>query len=256
MLYFRLTDEIRKLISQLPEVKERKIVLGCKSFCKLQIIASDELELLKKLLKEEKILEISIDDFNTIKASTKSAYFRNIHICEEPNKEISEEEKKRLLEEEFQELSKDRKPVYKPYLFDSKTDIEYIEKQRKEIEKSTLKGQPQSFAMRESTMSYGVNLLVSFFLVIFGTYSVCKYFFELSDETNFKFTLVISIIVMFAEAVLLLIKLEKESNKEISIKGLKKSSFAYKFNKNYRSQLENEEENKKRKVNTNKTKID
>lgn len=251
MIYFKLTDEIKSLIAMLPEVKERKIQLGCKSYCNKQIIALDELELLKKLLAVEKIKVMSTDEFITLKSGTEALAFRNTHICSDPSESsrpvISEEEKKRLIDEELKELMKDKVPKKTPYMFERKSDYEYYEKKRLEEEKDTM-NRHSNYALRESTASYGVSLIISFFLVIFGTYSVCKFVGEFTDETSFKITLVVSIIVMFAEAVLLLIKLEKDNNKDIKLRGGKKQSFAYRFNKQYRMQQENPKDQKPTKM--------
>ena len=54
MIYFKLNDEISNLINLIPEVQKREITLGCKFYCNKQVIALDELQLLNKLLKQNK----------------------------------------------------------------------------------------------------------------------------------------------------------------------------------------------------------
>ena len=81
MIYFKINEKINELVQLVPDVKNKKIFLGCKPFCKSQIIALDELELMRKLLKEANIKDITIDELREIKSSTKSAYYLNHHVC-------------------------------------------------------------------------------------------------------------------------------------------------------------------------------
>jgi hypothetical protein len=253
MIYFKLTPEIKDFILKCKEVEDRKIFLGCRPYCKLQVIASDELELARKLIILEKRFEISAEEFNIMKSNTRHAIMKGIHICESEidkinsnSSKMSEEEVKKKIEDELNELRKDKIPSKTKYLFESDIDFEQKEKERQKYEKENNRERP-SFNLRESNFSYGINLLFSFFLIVIGTYSVCKFIFNFSDSATFKFTLVTSVIVMFAETFLLLIKLDKESKKEMS-KTLKKSSFAYRFNKDYRRVIDSNDRNGKGKI--------
>lgn len=240
MIYFKLNEEISNWIKQIPEVKNREITLGCKSWCKVQVIALDELQLMVKLLRQEKIKDFTSEEFKELKNTTSPLYFRSTHVCTEDEDKIpkpSQEEENEKDEKELKELFGDKIPTKQKYHFKPQVDYDIMNKINSQKEKELSRGQPQSFAVRESTVSYGVNLLVSFFLVIFGTYSLCKYMLELSDSATFKITLIVSIIVMFAETFLLLIRMDKENKKDINKKGLQKTSFAYKFNKDYRQQF-------------------
>ena len=246
MYYFKINELIAELISQVPNVKEKKNFIGCKPYCKSQIIALDELELIKKLLKEHNIRDISSEEFKEIKASTKSAYYINLHCCvvpEEKKAEIEEEERKKQEEYYGQELLKDRKRIEEKFLFDPKIDHDYIFKKQQEANKVS----GPTYSLRESTMSYGVSILVSFFLIFMGTYFFCDWVLEMKKSNTYKITIVVSVIVLITEAILLIIKLDKDNAKYIQTKGLNKNSIAYKFNSDYRNKIENEV-NKKKKV--------
>jgi hypothetical protein len=265
MHYLKLTDEIRDLIGLLPEVKNKKINLGCKPYCKSQIIANDELELLKKLLKESKIKDLSTEEFRNLKQSTKTAYYVNYHTCQadesnkvqrEAEKLQSEEERNRILQEELEkELLKDKVPEKEvPHMFSAKLDYEYLGKLQKEINDEA--SGKNSFSVKESNLSYGMSTLGSFFLIVIGAYYFCDIILQLNKENTYKITMVITIIVLLAEAILLMIRLDKDNNKVIQGKGLNKKSFAYKFNSEYREKVDKELEKRKKGKVYNKEKSD
>lgn len=244
MHYLKLTDEIVSYINQIPEVKSKKIFIGCKPHCNSQIIALDELELMRKLLKQNEIKDFSSEEFKSLKNSTRMAYFLNTHICQELPKSVSEKESEqerlRIEQEEFiKELSKDKIPEKeKPSLFDPKIDYEYLSKRQEEHNLEAI-GR-NSFSFKESNLSYGISIIGSFFLIIMGIYYFCQIVLGLSKETTLKVTIVCSIIVLIAEAVLLMMRLDKESKKEIRGKKLNKKSFAYQFNLKYKEKVDNE----------------
>jgi hypothetical protein len=78
-------------------------------------------------------------------------------------------------------------------------------------------------------------MIGSFFLIVYGSYYLGKYVFEMKDSNTYKLVLVITIVVVIAETLLLIIKLNKDSEKVYTNKSLKENSFAYKFNRKYRS---------------------
>ncbi len=83
-------------------------------------------------------------------------------------------------------------------------------------------------------------MIISLFLLVLGGYYLGKYFLGLNDGNTYKLMLVIFIIVFLSEMFLLVLKMNKESESGVgggSVK-LKKSSFAYMFNKKYRDEVE------------------
>ena len=86
-------------------------------------------------------------------------------------------------------------------------------------------------------------MILSFFLLVAGSYYLGKYFFEMSDANTFKLVLVITIIVFLSETCLLLLSLHKEDMKrqregiKQGVSGYYKNSFAYRFNKDYRNKV-------------------
>mmetsp|Transcript_18650 Transcript_18650/g.19295 ORF Transcript_18650/g.19295 Transcript_18650/m.19295 type:complete len:272 (+) Transcript_18650:13-828(+) len=256
MHYLKLNDEIKDLIQLIPEVQNKKIFLGCKPFCKSQIIATDEFELLRKLLKENNIKDISSEEFKRLKSSTKVAYFLNHHVCSAPctnntqkstSSELStdkDSEESQMNEEEIlKELARDKIPEKeKPGLFDPNIDYDNLNKLQKEINEESGK---YSFSTRESNLNYGINILGSFLLIAIGTYCFCDFILGLKKETTLKITIVVTIVVLIAEAFLLIIRLDKDTKREIRGKGLDKKSFAYKFNREYRERVDKELQERK-----------
>ena len=79
-------------------------------------------------------------------------------------------------------------------------------------------------------------MLASLFLLVLGSYYLGKYFLGMNDSATYKLVLVITIVVLISEMVLIVLKMNKEDEKNLTIKKIKESSFAYKFNKKYRDQ--------------------
>ena len=84
-------------------------------------------------------------------------------------------------------------------------------------------------------------MIISFFLLVIGSYYLGKYFFGLSDSNTLKLVLVITIVVFLSETCLLLLSFHKEDLKRQK-EGIKtgqnryySDSFAYRFNRNYRN---------------------
>lgn len=260
MHYLKLNDELKNLISLVPDVKNKKIFLGCKPFCKSQIIALDELELMRKLLKESKIKDISPEEFLELKSSTKSAYYVNYHSCKyeetkssNNNENNNEKETSNNYNEKeiLAELKKDKVPEKeKPGLFKPNLDYEYMTKVQEELNNEA--ANKHKFSVRESNLGYGFNIIGSFFLVCFGCYYFCDMLLNLKKENTYKIMIVVSVVVLIAEAFLLMIKLDKETKNEIRGKGLDKTSFAYKFNKEYREKVDNEISKRKERFSNNK----
>lgn len=247
MYYFKINEEIRDLIDSIPDVKAKKIFIGCKPYCKSQIIALDELEMLKKMLKEYNIRDINIEEFKNLKNSTKSAYFMKTHICEysenekvkEVNKsncinEIEDDNNDDVIEEETTiESIKNRK---KKNLFDTEIDYNYQFKLQQELNDNN----KNAFQVRESNMGYGISMLTSFFLIVIGIYYLCELVLKLSRETTLKITVVSTIVVIIAEAFLLLIRLDRDDKKNFNRMSLNKNSVAYKFNLDYKNKVDKE----------------
>ena len=88
-------------------------------------------------------------------------------------------------------------------------------------------------------------MIISFFLLVIGSYYLGKYFFGLNDSNTLKLVLVITIIVFLSETCLLLLSFHREDIKRQKerIKSGKNQyysdSFAYRFNKEYRNQVNN-----------------
>ena len=93
-------------------------------------------------------------------------------------------------------------------------------------------------------------MIISFFLLVIGSYYLGKYFFGLNDSNTLKLVLVITIIVFLSETCLLLLSFHKEDLKRQK-EGIKtgqnryySDSFAYRFNKEYRNQVNNRYNNR------------
>jgi hypothetical protein len=224
---------------------------GCKKFCPLQIIALDEMELLRKELKKINIC-LSDEDFKNLLKSSEPKYFHSIHTCITPEEERKHEEQ-REMEKYLEESKKDRIPKKEVNAF---VDFEQFEKnyqERKkhdeEEEKLFNKNNREIDKTGKSftSITNGFSMIISFFLLVIGSYFLGKYFFGLNDSNTLKLVLVITIIVFLSETCLLLLSFHKEDlkrQKEIIQKGEShnkyySNSFAYRFNKDYRSSVNN-----------------
>lgn len=244
MFYLLINEQIRKYIDM---IKDKHF--GCKKYCPLQIIALDEMELLRKELKKINI-DLSNDEYNKLLKSTESKYFHNIHICITPEEERKREEQ-REKEKYLEESKKDRIPKKEVNAF---VDFEQFEKNYKERKKHD--EEEKKLFNKKSTdidktgnsltsITNGFSMIISFFLLVIGSYYLGKYFFGLNDSNTLKLVLVITIIVFLSETCLLLLSFHKEDLKRQK-EGIKtgkntyySDSFAYRFNKSYRNQVNN-----------------
>ena len=243
MFYLIINEQIRKYIDMIKDVH-----FGCKKYCPLQIIALDEMELLRKKLKKIDI-DLSNEEYSKLLKSTESKYFHKVHICittEEEKKREELKEKEKFLEES----KKDRIPKKEVNAF---VDFEQFEKNYKERKKhdeeeeklfnSKKKQNIDRTGNSLTSITNGFSMIISFFLLVIGSYYLGKYFFGLSDSNTLKLVLVITIIVFLSETCLLLLSFHREDLKRQK-EGIKtgknvyySDSFAYRFNKDYRNKV-------------------
>ena len=244
MFYLIINEQIRKYIDL---IKDKHF--GCKKYCPLQIIALDEMELLRKELKKIDI-DLSNEEYNKLLKSTESKYFHNVHVCITPEEERKREEQRKK-EKYLEESKKDRVPKKETNAF---VDLEQFEKNYKERKKHD-EEEEKLFNKKNkeidktgnsfTSITNGFSMIISFFLLVIGSYYLGKYFFGLSDSNTLKLVLVITIIVFLSETCLLLLSFHKEDlkrQKEGIRSGQNKyysNSFAYRFNKDYRNRIDN-----------------
>ena len=246
MFYLIINEEIRKYIDM---IKDKHF--GCKRYCPLQIIALDEMELLRKELKKIDIV-FTNEEFNKLLKSAESKYFHNVHICITPEEEKKREEE-REREKFLEESKKDRIPKKEVNAF---VDFDQFEKNYKERKKHD-EEEEKLFNKKNrnidktgktfGSITNGFSMIISFFLLVIGSYYLGKYFFKLSDSNTLKLVLVITIVVFLSETCLLLLSFHKEDLKREreelrSGKGKNRyysNSFAYRFNKDYRNTIDN-----------------
>ncbi len=244
MFYLIINEQIRKYIDL---IKDKHF--GCKKYCPLQIIALDEMELLRKELKKIDI-DLSNEEYNKLLKSTESKYFHNVHVCITPEEERKREEQRKK-EKYLEESKKDRVPKKETNAF---VDFEQFEKNYKERKKHD-EEEEKLFNKKNkeidktgnsfTSITNGFSMIISFFLLVIGSYYLGKYFFGLSDSNTLKLVLVITIIVFLSETCLLLLSFHKEDlkkQKEGIRSGQNKyysNSFAYRFNKDYRNRIDN-----------------
>lgn len=244
MFYLLINEQIRKYIDM---IKDKHF--GCKKYCPLQIIALDEMELLRKELKKINIV-LSDEDYRKLLNTSSPKYFHSVHICITP-----EEEKMREKEREMQKFLEQSKKDFIPRKeVNAFVDFEQLEKtykerkQQEERDKKLYNNNKKNIDRTGSSIvsiTGGLSMIVSFFLLVIGSYYLGKYFFGLSDSNTLKLVLVITIIVFLSETCLLLLSLHKEDMKRLKegkqdIGSYYRESFAYKFNKNYRNHVNNQ----------------
>ena len=244
MFYLIINKQIRRYIDM---IKDKHF--GCKKYCPLQIIALDEMELLRKELKKIDI-DLTNEEFSKLIKSTESKYFHNVHICITPEEERKREER-REMEKYLEESKKDRFPKKETNAF---VDFEQFEKNYKDRKKHD-EEEEKLFNKKNrdidktgssvTSITNGFSMIISFFLLVVGSYYLGKYFFGLSDSNTLKLVLVITIIVFLSETCLLLLSFHKEDlrrEKEGIRSGQNRyysNSFAYRFNKDYRNRIDN-----------------
>jgi len=228
MLFYKINSELRD------QINKSKLKLGCIESCDKQLIALDEYELLLKGLNGQEL--------NKIKSLKKDAIFlstSNPHICKrDTNKEEDDDDKylNKLLEDKIAE-----KPNKKINPFKVEIDYEEIQREKKEKElyatntNSSNAIKPEN----ENNLAFAYNMVGSFIFVALGSYYLGKYVLEWKDAHTYVLTLIISIVVILAESILLMMKLHRSNRDLYRGQGdkLKKTSFAYSFNKSYRDKF-------------------
>ena len=242
MHYLIISSEIKSYIEKIPNIH-----FGCKYYCPLQIIALDEMELLRKELEKINII-LSDEEYKNLIKNTESKYFQNIHICYPPkNKENiikEEEEKENLFSEKFLNKDKISKKEENPFFNSEKFEKNYQLRQKQKEENDKFYNKiNQKKDNNFNSISSGISLIFSFFLLVLGSYYLGKNFFGLSDSNTYKLMLIVTIIVFLSETCLLLLKIHRNEMKELEegkgFNNIYKNSFAYKFNRNYRNLINN-----------------
>lgn len=243
MFYLLINEKIRELINKIKDIH-----FGCKYYCPLQIIALDEMELLRKELEKINII-LSDEEYKNLIKSTESKYFQNIHICYPPkNKENiikeEEEENKNLFSQEFLNKDKISKKEENPFFNFDKFEQNYQLRQKQKEENDKFYNKiNQRKKYHFNSISSGISLIFSFFLLVLGSYYLGKNFFGLSDSNTYKLMLIVTIIVFISETCLLLLQIHRNEMKELEegkgFNNIYKNSFAYKFNRNYRNLINN-----------------
>jgi len=236
MLYYKISPLLRELINK------SQISLGCIESCNKQLIALDEFELLLKKLNPEDLLKV--------KNLKKEAVYQtnsNIHVCDRNENEDDYAELDRLLEDKTREtFNKKTNPF--------QVDIDYQEVLRERKEKELYSSSSNSSKPeQENTLAFAYNMVTSLIFVALGSYYLGKYVLEWKDAHTYILTLIISIVVIFAESILLMMKLHKNNRDLYKSNGekLKKTSFAYGFNKSYREKFKEFSERQKHKFSQN-----
>jgi hypothetical protein len=233
MFYLKINDKIRELLDLL---NDRHI--GCKYYCRLQLIALDELDYIRRELVNKRLKTLTNEEFEEIKKSSEKVYFHNTHVCNSKTNNINESDTE---EDDLDILMADKvNTKAKKDIFETNIDYDYLSKKNEEENMKAI------VKKDENSVSYAVNLVGSFFLIVFGSYYLGKYVFSLNDRNNYILVLVISIIVFIAEALLLMIRLHKDTEK-IGGKG-RENSFAYRFNRKYRNNFTKNKVSEKTKV--------
>ena len=231
MFYLKINDKLREYIKKIPDMH-----FGCEDFCKLQVIAIDELELLKKRLKSIDI-NFTKEDYEQLINSTTKIYLKNQHICQKPSelKNNIDDINNKDITLNLQ-YNKDNKPIKNPFFNDKKFDENYQLKIKQEKDKN------QSNNKKDSTSSVadGINLLLCFFIIVIGSFYFGRSILGLKPESNFKLVLVVTIVVFISETCLLMIKLNREHSDYTERNHLIKDSFAYRFNNKYRNSVDNQ----------------
>lgn len=244
MFYLLINEKIRELINKIKDIH-----FGCKYYCPLQIIALDEMELLRKELININIF-FTDNEWKNILKSTESKYYHNTHICQYPNKEIKEKEEKiekeSIINNNFFKKDKINKNRPNPFVDFNEMDKNYeiYKKQKENDEKFNNQNTFNKNNNYFSSINQGISMIGSFFLLVYGAYFLGKNILKLSDSNTYILTLIVTIIVFLSETTLMLITIQQKELKEKNFDpnyNMKyyKNSFAYKFNKNYRNHINN-----------------
>ena len=253
MFYIKINEQIKEYLNSVRE----SFKLGCKDFCRFQLIALDEIELLRKELELKGIKKFSNDEFTEFLKASEKIYFNSIHVCDDskPKEENLDSINDACLDDEFvmNELKKDKiREINKNKYFDTGAADHSI----KEDEFVKYGGADDIQKIKaESSLSYAFSMVGSFFLIVLGSYYLGKYFFKMEDSSTYKLILVITIIVLISEMFLLIIKINKTDQTKLNPGKIKERSFAYRFNKKYREKFAIKETHKTN-PNLNKTKVE
>ena len=162
MFYLIINEQIRKYIDM---IKDKHF--GCKKYCPLQLIALDEMDLLRKELKKIDI-DLTNDEYNKLLKSTESKYFHSNHICITPEEERERENQKEM-QKFLEESKKDRIAKKDVNAF---VDFEQFEKNYKERKKHD-EEEEKLFNKKEknidrtgnsfTSITNGFSMIISFF---------------------------------------------------------------------------------------------
>ena len=220
MFHLKINDRIKKLL------EASKTGFGCIESCPEQFIAFDAFQLMVKSLGKS----ISSKEIEEIQSSTVIYRLPYLHVCKVETKddEISDEEIKRQLNTDKLPLKEEDNLLKNAFI-----DYQKILLEKKINEKDNVSSSPQT-EEKENTVTFGFNMIGSLLLLVLGGYYLGKYYFQMDDGNTYKLVLVVTIIVVFAEAMLLILKLDKYSKTAPTPKQME-NSFAYRFNQSYRN---------------------
>lgn len=242
MFYLKINEKIRELLNLSDQIK-----LGCRVYCKHQLIALDEFELLRIELETLNLRKFTNEEFISIKNSAEKIYFHNTHVCVHENN-FDKKNTNTILEED---LNKDLEELeFKPEEIKQRKKADVITKFRVAYDFPEEKNEENFEGVKkisENSGSQGVSMVASFFLIVLGSYYLGIYYLEWSKANTLKLTLVVTIIVFLAEAFLLIIKMHREDMKNYKSKrpygyganeNIRKNSLAYRLNAKYRESFE------------------
>lgn len=224
MFHLKINDKIKNLL------KESQLNFGCVDSCPDQLIPFDEFQLMIRSLGSK----ITSKEAEDIQNSTSIYRLSNLHICKLDKKVEDDEISDGEIERQFKTdkiARKDDPGLLKNAIVDYKR----IELEHKINEDNTLSSKSHK-EEKENTLTFGFNMIGSFLLIVLGGYYLGKYYFEMEDHNTYKLVLVITIVVIIAEGMLLILKLNKYS-KDIPASSQIENSFAYRFNKSYRNKF-------------------
>jgi hypothetical protein len=245
MFYLKINEKIKELLNL---SDQNNIKLGCRVYCKHQLIALDEFELLLIELENLNLKKLTKEEIDCIKNSSEKIYFHNTHVCVHENN-FDDKNKTTILEKEnnneyeYEYENQNQNNCNNP----KKNEVKQIKKNDVNAkfrvsydfpeEKSEVKLEGLGKQINENSTNQGISMISSFFLIVLGSYYLGIYYLEWSKASSLKLTLIVTIIVFFAEAFLLIIKMHREDNKSFRNKAsenIKNNSLAYKLNQKYR----------------------
>ena len=241
MFYLKINEKILELILLCSDIK-----LGCRDYCKYKLIALDELELLRIELENKKLKKFTNEEFDLIKKSTENVYFHQVHVCIHDNKLTQETFTKETTDENDTDFNSEIDTMSKPDFTKERKKPDVINKFRvtydfsdKTEDEKILQNNAKKGELNENTFSYGISMIGSFFLLVLGSYYLGKDYLGWSQSSTLILTLIVTIVVFFAESFLLIIKLNKQTSNVKATENIKKYSLAYRLNANYRNSFVN-----------------